>query len=65
MTRDIERRLEQLEDDSDPDPALDRETSITRALVVRRERAERESREILGPADVTADGDFVKVNPES
>ena len=42
-----------------------RETSITRALVMSRERAEREGREILRPADVAAADDFVRINPES
>lgn len=58
--REIERDVEQLaEDDRTPT----RETSITRALVMLRKRAEREGREILGPADVVADSDFVKINP--
>ncbi len=61
MTRRIERRLEQLEDD-DHEPDL--ETSITRVLVMSRKRAEREGREILGPADVATDGDFVRVSPD-
>ena len=58
--RELERDVEQLaEDDRTPT----RETSITRELVMSRERAEREGREILGPADVAADGDFVRVDP--
>ena len=58
--RELERAVEQLtEDDQTPT----REMSITRALVMSRKQAERESREILGPADVAADGDFVRVDP--
>ena len=60
--RELERDVEQLaEDDRTPT----RETSITRELVLSHKRAEREGREILGPADVAAAGDFVRVNPES
>lgn len=58
--RELERDVEQLaEDDRTPT----REMSITRALVLKRSRAEREGREILGPADVPTAGDFVRVDP--
>lgn len=56
MTRRIEQ---QLEDYNDHQPDL--EMSIPRVLIMSRARAEREGRSILGPADVAADGDFVRV----
>lgn len=58
--RALRRRLEKLEESGG---TVDVETSITRALIMTRERAEREGREILGPADVATDSDLVRVDP--
>ena len=58
--RELERDVEQLAEDG---RTPTREMSITRELVMSRERAECEGREILGSEDVAVDGDFVRVDP--
>ena len=58
--RELKRDVEQLGEDG---RTPTRETSIIRVLVMSRKRAERGDCEILGPADVAADGDFVRVDP--
>lgn len=56
--RELKRDVEQLGED---DPTADLEVTITRELVIERERADREGRDILGEADVPADGEYVRV----
>lgn len=60
--RNLTRRVESLEADvDDPDDSLD--VVINRYLVISRERAEREGREILGEVDTPGDTEHVRVDP--
>ena len=59
--RDLTRRVEALAEDHQ---TTELEVRIVDELVIERERAEREGREILGPANVPADGDYVRVPME-
>ena len=61
--RDIEKALSALEEDVDTAPEL--EVVIRDSLVMSRERAEREGREILGPSEEAAREGFVKVPVET
>ena len=58
--RELKRDVEQLGED---DPTADLEVTITRKLVIERERAEREGRTILGVADTPGDVEHVRVDP--
>ena len=49
---------------SHEEPAGDPDIVIRRGVVMFREDAEREGREILGPADTPSDRDTVRVRPE-
>ena len=49
---------------SHEEPAGDPDIVIRRGVVMFREDAEREGREILGPADTPGDRDTVRVRPE-
>lgn len=55
----IERTLRELEDDAPRDGDL--EIVIRNSLVMTRERAEREGREILGPSEEAVGPGYVKV----
>jgi hypothetical protein len=55
--RNIEKRIERLEAQLSNDTGLD--ITITKTLVIKRERAEREGREILGPAEGTVEPGYL------
>lgn len=67
MNRNFRARLDKLEsemeteDDHPPDDSLD--VVINRYLVISRERAEREDREILEVVDTPGETEHVKVEP--
>lgn len=57
----LEQQLDTLVEDSQ---TSELEVSIVNELVIERERAEREGREILGDANVPADEEYVRVPME-
>lgn len=61
MTRHLEKRVERLEDEQSDSDSID--VRITRRLVISRERAERENREILGVVDTPGETEHVSVEP--
>lgn len=64
MTRKTRRDIErELEDISNPSTGLN--VTIRREHIMTRKRAEREGREIIGPADTPGDTDFARVRIDS
>lgn len=58
---DLEERVARLEDEQSTAESV--EVHINRLLVISREQAEREGREILGVADTPGETEHVKVEP--